>query len=441
MTATILPFNQEESISAKEVLRLYANDLAEQSFCLDVSSDPIQLLHAGSGYRASIKELEYGFSTWAKSKGVRVSVRDYPAFIRTLVNRLPPLMHRVLGVAFRPVPQRFFDRFGVKLANTYAPFRPDVSGEFVMPEILEEYLQLVLPNGKDRNTVIMWLADIIQNPLRRPMWGVLLTGDSATGKSSLIRLVRLALGERHVWSDNTYTPAFARFSEVFCNNLLVAFDDAPASTDTYEKLKLAMTRPVMNVETKGVQGYVERDVYSRVLILSNDKRPLRFGEDERRLYVPEFCNHPISKEETQKFFTRFNAWVSLPETAAIIYQWLMSVDLSEFTPGFTVQTETHAKMVGLSASVLDGLLVEYVEEDPIFHEKMLLAYLADNGLKSPNLDSIKLKLEGLGYVRRRRKVPDYDDKQHFLWQKDAKRSRELTAEESERICDVLTGRF
>jgi len=105
--------------------------------------------------------------------------------------------------------------------------------------------------------------------------------------------------------------------------------------------------------------------------------------------------------------------------------------------GSTIKTETHEKMVGLSSSVLETLLVEYVAESPIFHDKNLLEYLTDNNCKNPNADLIKMKMAALNYEQKRRVVDGCGDKQQSVWSPICKRARALTPEEAALIKSVV----
>ena len=424
--AAILPEN--------EIIRRYAADLAAESWCIDMSAHPTKALHAASNYNAVIDKFRYGFSKWAHANNVRVDSKKYYEFLRNFNERLIPHLPHVLGSSFRPVPQQFFNNAaGALLANTYVHFAPPPPASLRTPDILNDYFERVFSNEGDKKIVVQWLADIIQNPERRPMWSVVLTGVQGSGKSSIFRLLTLALGGRHTWAKSSYNDALKQFSEVLPDHLLVCFDDAPAGNDTYQKLKQAITCTSMQVELKGVQKLVHREVYARILICSNHPRPLRIEEGDRRLYCAEPSTHMVSPEETAEFFVGFNDWLEQPDTPAILYHFLMDVDLSDFVPGSTLKTETHAKMVGLSTTVLENLLADYVEDSPIFHDNALTSYLADNRFKHPEPDLVKAKMAALGYVKARRKVEGCGDKQIYVWQENCARARSLTAPEKEAI--------
>ena len=439
-----------ERLSPKEAVRRYAAHLADLSYCVDLSTSPVKALHIGSNTEAHIEGFRYDFPAWAKAHRVMVD-GGYSNFLRTLTDRLTYELPRVRATSFKPVPERIFTNdAGLRCANTFVPFAPAMTADFVMPEMLEEYLSRALMNEQDRKHVVQWMADIIQNPTRRPQWAVVLTGQQGTGKSSISRLVSAALGYRHTWEGNSYTPAFQKFSEVLPDHLLVSFDDAVAGKDTYQVLKLGITRLSMKVEVKGQQKHVERPVYARVLMCSNKTRPLRIDDEgDRRLYCAEYSTHKVDAAETARFFVGFNAWMEHPDTPAIIRQWLMQVDLSDFVPGSTVQTETHAQMVGLSTSALDNCLADFIEVEEgaapaVFLKGTLLAHLKAEHFPSPDQDSIKLKMINLGYELTRRVVKGCNaGKKVDLWQPRPKggRAPALTPEQEDAIRQAFDAGF
>jgi len=430
-------------LTAKEAVKRFAAYLTTESWCIDVTSYPFEALHTNSNRRGAIEAFRLQFPAWARANRIRVDISpaDHSEFLKHLGDRLTAHLPAIYGKSFKPVPDRFFESQGIMLANTFVPFNPELPDEFEMPEILERYLQRAFMTAQDRKFITEWMADTVQNPSLRNQWGVILTGDQGTGKSTIFRIVRAALGGRHVWDKGSYAPAFSQFSEVFANNLLVVFDDAVATKDTYERLKSNMTKTLTPVEIKGVQEQVQREVFARVLICSNDRSPLpKFPANDRRFYVAEYVEHPDGDSKaTAEFFEEFNEWFDLPNTPAVLRHWLLSTDLKDFKPGSTVKTEAHAKMAGLSTPQLDSLIAEYVATGLTIHNEGLLTYLAENGYKNPNPDRIDNIMKTLSYEGSRRVVPGCGDKQQPLWQPipKGKRAPALTPEEIEGIQKVV----
>lgn len=430
--------------SQSEAIKLFAADLVSQSVYINTSAFPLKLFYARANRTEAVDALEIKFPKWARAKGVRIDPDKYSDFLRNLPKRVMSKMPLILGTAFRPCDVgHFIDHVGAPLANTFVPFNPAPT---VQPDlaILEEYFDRIFENEEDRKTTLQFLAHIIQQPMVRPQWGLLVTGKAGCGKSSLYSLLRLAMGGKHVYSDNQYSPPFARFSETLPNNVLVCFDDATASKGTYEDLKLAVTRTIMPVETKHAQGYVEREVYARIAVISNNVRPFTFPSDCRRFYVLEYMTH-VSKHNpdgcelnTAEFFERFIKWINDADTPAILYHYFKTIDLSDFKSGSCVKTANHKLLAGLSLSVVDSLIDNFFEDYGTayrFHPDELLSYLKSNGAEHPNLDSLKLKLAAIGYEHKRRDIKDAKGKlrKHPVWQPISTRSPSFTPEEETRI--------
>lgn len=401
-------------LTASEAARRYAKHLEQETFCFDESSWPMMALHIQSNTESNADSLTRDFPDWANANGVRVATEGYSAFLHSLTERLGYLMPRVRATSFRPVPEQIFtNRFGLRCANTFIPFNPVVPEVFVEPPELTEYLRRAFMNAEDREFVPQFMADIIQNPTRRTEYGLYIQGEPGTGKTTIYHLVKAALGGNHCWEGNSYTDPFAKFSEIWADHLLVCFDDAPAAKGTYLKLKQAITRKSMKVQIKGSQKLVEREVYSRVLICANMDTgyPLIGEKGDRRLYVTQPSDHETSEQDTAEFYVRFYAWMEEPDTPAILYHWLKSIDLSDFKPGSMTKTAAHTEWLGLSTSSFADCLKFFVtpedgQAQPVFLMPELLSYLTAQGFRYPDHDAIKSKLNLLGYVLSRREVKD-----------------------------------
>lgn len=61
---------------------------------------------------------------------------------------------------------------------------------------------------EERKLLIEWTA------LERPIWGVILTGNSKCGKSSLVSVIKAGFGGNHVNDGVTYPGLSEKFSTV-----------------------------------------------------------------------------------------------------------------------------------------------------------------------------------------------------------------------------------
>ena len=427
-----------KSLSSLEVMKLYAAHLRSQSWCIDSSGATVMALHASSGYPANLDHFKNTFAAWAKSSGNYVDSDNYQGFLTSLRFALPTMLDSILGSTMRPTPEPFITVNGATFANTYVPYKPPRPLNCTAP-LAEELLDRLFPIESEREWVLQHLAHTVQRPLDRPQHGLLITGAPATCKSSLMRLVSLAMNGKHFYSSNGYTQALQKHSEVLPNNLVVVFDDATATTDTYEKLKDTITRKVQSVELKGSQKLVTREVYSRVVVISNSRRPLRLVDD-RRFFAPAYCEHETSKEDSEEFGSRLADWLTEDGTPAILHHWLMGVDLTGFKVSGCPRTETLIQMEGASTPALERHIKGFIESrtaadelSPVFHEKAIAEYVNDAGLKRISTDEIAYKLVSMGYEHKRRRDPDQVKKDGdkdlyvYVWQlAGVKKSRDLS---------------
>jgi hypothetical protein len=432
---SIVPNDPPVILPAKAVLKQYAAHLKSQSWCIDASGTSVMAFHAGSDYPANLEYFKLKFPAWSKANGIRVEATEYTAFLDRLRSDLPPLLPCILGSSFRPSDEKFFDYNGATFANTYLPFNPPRPADCSAP-LADQLFERLFPDDKERTTVRQFLADTIQKPLERPQWGLLITGEGGEGKSLMMQLLEAALGNNHWWRERNAEAALKQFSEVLPDNLSVCFDDGKFGPDPAEQLKHPITSRYQVVELKGVQKTVRREVYARLIILSNKPRPLRLIED-RRWYAPTRCLNRISKEESKIFGAQVATWLRQPGTAATLFHYFMDVDLTGFDIGGCELTETHQRMSEASVSVLEKYVSEYIEEGVIFHESQLLNHLMAQGMRYVRPDELKLKLTDLGYEHVRR-PPATGAKKEWLWQPvTQQRQRSLTLAESAAIVDAM----
>lgn len=405
----------------------FAKQQAAKSWCIDISGGRPLALHASANRTASLDSFAFDYLEWAPQQGIKIPSEAMGELSRTIPMRIGQALPRVAGSAFRPVDEPFIHLDGVSLANTYRAYRPTPlkAEEFAEGfKLLKEYLERTFPDPDERRVVIQYLAHLIQKPLSRPQYGLLITGAGGTGKSLLARCVERALGGRHYWRENDYNAAFKPFSEVFPEHLIVTFDDAPPKPTTYEQLKHAITRSEQEVELKGVQRRVRKEVYCRIVILSNERKPFDLSGD-RRFFVPRYCVHRVSKDESNQFFERFVPWVDSAASGPTLYHWLVSQDLEGFSEAAPPITETHRQM-GLGADHLEDVVRTHVQDGQAVHTKEIIALMRQMGAEAPSATEIGGALKKIGYVERRRSHPSRPGQISMWVPADRRRNQPLT---------------
>lgn len=451
---------------SKRIRREFVAHLA-QKYVIDESANFPRAIVA-SGRTQNLSSLTFEFKPWAKGhQDRRIPDEEFGPFMSGLESAIRGGLERVCGISFKPVDQRsFVDPKGDRLLNTYLPYTPNRPMNYEAAKtVLDDYAaRLFHQSEEDKKHVLQFCGDIVANPARHPQWGVIMRGFSGTGKSSLIGLLKVALGGRYVWSENDYSPAFSQFSEVFPNNLVVCFDDATAGKSTYEDLKLAVTRDTANVQIKSVQNVLERDVFSRVFVLSNSHRPFVMRSDDRRFYVTEYLGHLHDLEDSERFYEQFTAFWRNPENAAAIHWWFRDLASPDFTPHACVKTDARKQLIAMSTSSADTAIMEFlggqevsyldangtqITETPpvksVFHQRQLDAFLECRQITQMPDDMIRRKLTEAGYEEKRRVVAGCNDgKQIDLWQRlvpGQRRSPGLTEEEVFAITSAYNDSF
>lgn len=440
------------SAKTKSIRKSFIEHTARR-YVIDESENYPRAISA-SGRTSNLSSLTFNFPAWAQldEANRRIPEDEFIPFMKGLETAIRGGLPRVCGISFKPINTRsFVDSKGDTLLNTYLPYAPERPANYdEVKATLDDYAaRLFHQNADDKKHLLQFCGDIIQNPSRRPQWGIIIRGFSGTGKSTLPNLLKVALGGRYVWSENDYAPVFKQFAEVLPNNLVVSFDDATASKSTPEDLKLAVTRDTANVETKSQQTIVERDVYSRVFVISNKPRPFILPSDDRRFYVTEYLDHQVDFAESESYYEKFTAFWKNPDNAAGIHWWFKDVDLTGFTAHACMKTEARSQLIAMSTSGADAIIAEFlggkemsfIDADGVtqtntppqrlfFLECQLADFFADRRMPAMPLDLMRKKLGDSGYEETRRVIRGCNDnKQIDMWQKTARRAPSLTADQ------------
>lgn len=445
--------NQEAPTSKttpKNAVASYAKYLSSLSLCVDYAVNPPQMFFSNTKQSASIETITSKWSQWASANKIWIDTTEtYADFKAKLQARVKAKLPHVFGCAFKPVTDRFFEaQAGVTKANTFVPFLPEKTSD--APQVLMEYFERLFPNDDDRCHVLQFLGHAFQYPLVRPMHALMVTGVQGNGKSTMPTVLRKALGDKHVFDDNSYSSAFKEFSAHLPDNMFVVFDDAKADRNTHSRLKLEISRKSQSVNVKYQTHPEQRDVYARVIVLSNSRTPMVM-DNCRRFYATEFSTHANiynpdgDKANTDAFFDRFFEWFDTPEAAAQLRQFFLSIELKgekQFNPFSIPQTPTLLEMIDAGRSALGTLIEGYISDLPCFHMDQLFSHLKANNVAHPNVEAVVKILAEFGYSSKRRFVNGCGPNQINIWVPPAppgkRKTRQVTEAEAMEIAAGLT---
>ncbi|UNK50553.1 DUF5906 domain-containing protein [Lysobacter sp. S4-A87] len=269
-------------------------------------------------------------------------------------------------------PLHFLLDDGRSAVNTYR-FTPPPSlpAEASEAALLQELLEHTLPSRDTdcavwRERFLDSLTWLVQDERHRLPYATVLLGTQGCGKSTLLdKLVRLALGNRHVGSVSI-GEFNSQFTGWATGVRAVAAADIRANTGgrgqdaslTYDMLKPLITDPITREHRKTKDGYDVPNTVS-LFVTSNRDDALHLDEDDRRMMVARSPAGRMPDELGRRLYR----WLDGPRAAGVLRGWLLARDTSRFNPhALPPMTQAKRRMTALSRSEVARALVDRFEQ-------------------------------------------------------------------------------
>ncbi len=205
-------------------------------------------------------------------------------------------------------------------------------------ELILSHIRKVLACGKRSHAryIINWLADIVQNPGRKPGVAMVLKGGKGAGKDTLAVILRRMIGKRHVAHVTRPDALTQRFNAQFASALVCHVEEAywSGAQDKKGTLQALITSETMPIEKKGVDT-VEVDSFLRLVMTTNEEWAVPASNDERRYAVFNVSDTRIGDHE---YFRALYDEIEGDGPSAFL-AYLQNVDLSDFDVRDVPQTE------------------------------------------------------------------------------------------------------
>jgi len=277
----------------------------------------------------------------------------------------------IAGVRMRP--DRDFPIYienGDTFKNTYRRPQHTAAGGDV--ELWLEFMEHLLPEAKEREWFLDWLAHKYINP-HIPSVAVVMVAAGidgpvyGTGRGKLKEILSRLMGPRYVKpldfdlfsgksSQATYTDWGAYSTLVVVSESKDTIDSGrwSAQRAVYERLKeIVDPRPVVRTFTMKNRQAFEAVSFASYLVFSNNFDPLQIPDNDRR--ITALANGAqMSAEMAQAL----DDWMDKPANIAELGAWLESSDLSEFNPYAPLKTATKARMQAMSRSEFDEAIAD-----------------------------------------------------------------------------------
>jgi len=243
-----------------------------------------------------------------------------------------------------------------------------------------ELLTFLVPNTAERKYFEQWLAYPLQHPGTKHKVAVILQSiTQGLGKNLVVEPVQniyginaTLIGEKNLHGD---------FNSWQKDRQFIIGDEIQGGKkpqDVIERVKLFITSPTIIVNEKFKPSY-EIPNMANFLFISNNPEPFYLSDEDRRFWVPELTSSaPLS----DAFYQKVHDWKESKEGIAALYDYLMHVDLTGFSPDAKApMTNSKRVMIEVGRSDLDtwvrGLL-DYTDRTLFRLEDLVKEYLLDN---------------------------------------------------------------
>lgn len=353
----------------------------------------------------------YEFQTDDTGKGK--TKKAWAAFLDNQVLVWP----RADSTVFEPreAPGAIIQREGFRMLNTYIPIEtPRMQGD-ATPFV--QHLEKLIPDGRDRTTLLSYMAACVQHKGHKFQWAPLVQGAPGNGKTLLSRVLKHAIGRRYSHAPRAKN-IDAQFNSWMYGKILINVEDVfipDARRDVMETLKPLITNgDGLEIERKGVDQ-ASVDVCANFFFNANDKGALVKERDDRR--ICPFHTAQQSKEDLARdgmdgdYFVALYGWLNA-DGYAIVHDYLATYPIpAEFNPAVEAGglaeraplTSSTQEAIEESANEAEHAILEAVSEERLgfrggFISSVALADMIKTERVRLTNRKFKSTLEDLGYI-------------------------------------------
>lgn len=248
--------------------------------------------------------------------------------------------------------------------NTFVPFRASGFAPIALPNAgLERFKEVALNlvNGvpDHYDYLIKWIALKIQKPWVIPGVCLVFTGEQGVGKSLLWNTLigKQVIGPQlYVYTDNIYRDLFDTHSEAEMSNVFCLMEETSSAITRQmaNSLKAKITAVNARINPKNVRPF-QIDTFMSYVLITNDASPVKLENGDRRYCI---FNTGSAHIGDAAYWNETAALFENDETAAAVYQFLMSIDLSGFLVTKFPVTEIRSIMLENERSPEEMFLAE-----------------------------------------------------------------------------------
>ncbi len=232
--------------------------------------------------------------------------------------------------------------------NTYRGFNPHVLAKVDTVGIDEwqHTRELIEQNicGGDAavcEAVIGFFVDLVQNPGRKPGWGICMFGPQGCGKGLTTQFFAKVIGRAHTCVLDA-TALEGQYNSRMMESLLVVAEEAVAAKEekTVNMLKAYVTESTLPVRQK-YRDEKEAETFMRIVMLSNSDAPVVIEDRDRRWLVLN-ASYRLGDDQDAAWRSKIADIVEERESlrgAASFYKFALQHDNSGFDPRLPIRTK------------------------------------------------------------------------------------------------------
>ena len=239
-----------------------------------------------------------------------------------------------------------------------------------------DHMKTIWCNGNEElfSATLKWFAHLIQKPSTKTQVCLVVLGREGTGKNVLLdRIRKNVMGNNYATETCKMDKITGRFNTMMQNKLLIALNEAAnvGQSESHEKqevLKDIITNTKNQIEPKGVNSYTVND-YCNYVCFSNNDHVIKASTEMRRFVFFETSSERI---DDSQYFKNLVDDFEVHGAGIHLYHYLMSVDISDFTPQRdfpTTQLKEQLKANALEKTI--QWLVASVNEELEYHHNVL----------------------------------------------------------------------
>jgi hypothetical protein len=203
----------------------------------------------------------------------------------------------VTNLLYRPGVVEVFEEESRWYANMWSeqdapamPTGPYTDGQRQAIQVVLDFISLLWPDAKARETLIYWAARLVQDPAYRFRWMILLVGVQGSGKTLFTMIMQFVLGARNVTriENKDLHSQFNGYAEnaQLCVSEEVKQSGHPgASHQVYDAFLTLITNDYVAINVKFQPGRVVKNTVTYIATTNARADALPLPADDRRVWV------------------------------------------------------------------------------------------------------------------------------------------------------------